>query len=53
MTVGYMYILKLLHLVDDKIDARSTGPYVAGHQQPLGGERSSAVSGSARWRCGR
>src|SRR5205085_8627890 len=37
VTVGYMYILKLLHLVDDKIHARSTGPYSPVTQQPLGG----------------
>jgi len=37
-TVGYMYILKLLHLVDDKIHARSTGPYSMITQQPLGGK---------------
>ena len=37
-TVGYMYILKLLHLVDDKIHARSTGPYSLVTQQPLGGK---------------
>src|SRR2546423_3425860 len=36
VTVGYMYILKLLHLVDDKIHARSTGPYSLVTQQPLG-----------------
>jgi len=36
--VGYMYILKLLHLVDDKIHARSTGPYSLITQQPLGGK---------------
>ena len=38
MTVGNMYILKLLHLVDDKIHARSTGPYSLVTQQPLGGK---------------
>ncbi len=38
ITVGYMYILKLLHLVDDKIHARSTGPYSMITQQPLGGK---------------
>src|SRR3712207_3804727 len=38
ITVGYMYILKLLHLVDDKIHARSTGPYSLVAQQPLGGK---------------
>jgi DNA-directed RNA polymerase subunit beta len=36
--IGYMYILKLLHLVDDKIHARSTGPYSLVTQQPLGGK---------------
>src|SRR5665647_2065873 len=38
ITVGYMYVLKLLHLVDDKIHARSTGPYSLVTQQPLGGK---------------
>ncbi len=38
VTVGHMYILKLLHLVDDKIHARSTGPYSLVTQQPLGGK---------------
>ncbi|MDD7966045.1 DNA-directed RNA polymerase subunit beta [Actinomycetospora lemnae] len=38
IAVGYMYILKLLHLVDDKIHARSTGPYSMITQQPLGGK---------------
>jgi DNA-directed RNA polymerase subunit beta len=38
VTVGYVYILKLLHLVDDKIHARSTGPYSMITQQPLGGK---------------
>lgn len=38
VTVGYMYILKLHHLVDDKIHARSTGPYSMITQQPLGGK---------------
>ena len=36
--VGYLYILKLHHLVDDKIHARSTGPYSLVTQQPLGGK---------------
>jgi len=36
--VGYMYILKLIHLVEDKIHARSTGPYSLVTQQPLGGK---------------
>src|SRR6202008_384702 len=38
VTVGYIYILKLLHLVDDKIHARSIGPYSLVTQQPLGGK---------------
>ncbi len=38
ITVGYAYVLKLLHLVDDKIHARSTGPYSLVTQQPLGGK---------------
>ena len=38
VTVGYMYILKLHHLVDEKIHARSTGPYSLVTQQPLGGK---------------
>ena len=38
MTVGYIYMLKLSHLVDDKIHARSIGPYSLITQQPLGGK---------------
>ena len=38
VTTGYMYILKLIHLVEDKIHARSTGPYSLVTQQPLGGK---------------
>ena len=38
VTVGYLYMLKLFHLVDDKIHARSTGPYSLVTQQPLGGK---------------
>ena len=38
VTVGYMYVMKLHHLVDDKIHARSTGPYSMITQQPLGGK---------------
>ncbi|HZK34054.1 MAG TPA: DNA-directed RNA polymerase subunit beta [Bacillota bacterium] len=38
ITIGYMYLLKLAHLVDDKIHARSTGPYSLVTQQPLGGK---------------
>ncbi len=42
VTVGYMYYLKLHHLVDDKIHARSTGPYSLVTQQPLGGKAQIA-----------
>ncbi len=45
-TVGYMYMLKLHHLVDDKVHARSTGPYSLITQQPLGGK---ARSGGQRY----
>ena len=38
MTVGYIYMMKLHHLVDDKMHARSTGPYSLVTQQPLGGK---------------
>ena len=38
VTVGYIYIMKLAHLVDDKIHARSIGPYSLVTQQPLGGK---------------
>jgi DNA-directed RNA polymerase subunit beta len=38
VTIGYMYMMKLAHLVDDKIHARSTGPYSLVTQQPLGGK---------------
>jgi DNA-directed RNA polymerase subunit beta len=38
VTVGYIYMMKLVHLVDDKIHARSTGPYSMITQQPLGGK---------------
>ena len=41
ITVGYMYMLKLNHLVDDKMHARSTGPYSLVTQQPLGGKAQS------------
>ena len=38
VTIGYLYMLKLVHLVEDKIHARSTGPYSLITQQPLGGK---------------
>ncbi|MGX9228260.1 hypothetical protein ACWV95_22560 [Streptomyces albus] len=52
ISVGYMYILKLHHLVDDKLHARSTGPYSMITQQPLGGKAQFGASASVRWRCG-
>ena len=52
ITVGFMHYLKLHHLVDDKIHARSTGPYSLVTQQPLGGKASLAASVSARWKYG-
>jgi hypothetical protein len=52
VTVGYIYMLKLSHLVDDKIHARSIGPYSLITQQPLGGKRSSADSVSEKWKSG-
>ena len=53
VTVGVMYMIKLAHMVDDKIHARSTGPYSLVTQQPLGGKASSVDSVSGRWRFGR
>ena len=52
VTVGYMYMLKLNHLVDDKMHARSTGSYSLVTQQPLGGKANSVVSASVKWKCG-
>jgi len=55
VTVGYMYVLKLNHLIDDKMHARSTGPYSLITQQPLGGKaqfvltvKSDDVSGRTK-----
>ena len=46
MTVGVMYVLKLHHLVDEKIHARSIGPYSLVTQQPLGGKAQFGGRGS-------
>ncbi len=53
VTVGYIYMLKLHHLVDDKVHARATGPYSLITQQPLGGKRGLVDSALAKWKCGR
>jgi len=52
VTVGYMYILKLHHLVDDKIHARSIGPYSLLPSSPWEERRNSAARDWVRWRCG-
>ena len=52
VTVGYMYMLKLNHLVDDKMHARSTGSYSLVTQQPLVVKHNSVVSVSVRWKYG-
>ena len=52
VTVGYKYILKLHHLVDDKIHARSIGPYSLVTQQPLGGKAQFGVKDLEKWRFG-
>ena len=52
VTVGYIYMLKLIHLVEDKIHARSTGPYSLITQQPLGGKAQFGGQRFGRWRYG-
>ena len=52
VTVGYMYMLKLNHLVDDKMHARSTGSYSLVTQQPLGGKANLVVNVLGKWKCG-
>jgi len=60
VTVGYMHMLKLHHLVDDKMHARSTGPYSLVTQQPLGGKAQfggqrfgemGSLGARGLWRC--
>ncbi len=53
VTVGYIYMLKLHHLVDEKIHARSIGPYSLVTSSRWVVRRSSAASASVKWRCGR
>ena len=52
VTVGFIYMLKLHHLVDDKIHARSIGPYSLVTQQPLGGKAQFGGNDLERWRYG-
>ena len=52
VTVGYIYLLKLHHLVDDKIHARSIGPYSLVTQQPLGGKAQFGGQRLGRWKYG-
>ena len=52
VTVGYIYMLKLHHLVDDKIHSRSIGPYSLVTQQPLGGKAQFGGQRLEKWRFG-
>ena len=52
VTVGCLYMLKLHHLVDDKIHARSTGPYSLVTQQPLGGKAQFGGQPFGKWKFG-
>ena len=52
VTVGIIYMLKLNHLVEDKIHARSTGPYSLVTQQPLGGKAQLGGQGLVKWKYG-
>ena len=53
ITIGYLYILKLIHLVEDKIHARSTGPTPSSRGSRWAARPSSAASASAKWKSGR
>ena len=52
VTVGYIYMLKLHHLVDDKIHGRSVGPYSLVTQQPLGGKLNLVDKDLEKWKYG-
>jgi len=52
VAVGYMYILKLHHMVEDKIHMRSIGPYSLITQQPLGGKAQNGGQDLERWKSG-
>ena len=52
IVIGVMYVMKLYHMVEDKMHARSTGPYSLITQQPLGGKAQLAVSVWVRWNVG-
>jgi hypothetical protein len=52
IAVGYMYMLKLHHMVEDKIHMRSTGPYSLITQQPLGGKLKTEDKDLEKWKSG-
>ena len=52
VSVGVMYMIKLHHMVDDKLHARSVGPYSMVTQQPLGGKLNLVDNVSGKWKCG-
>ena len=52
VSVGVMYMIKLHHMVDDKLHARSVGPYSMVTQQPLEGKLSLVDNVSGKWKCG-
>jgi DNA-directed RNA polymerase subunit beta len=52
VTVGYMHILKLVHMVEDKIHARSVGPYSLITQQPLEENQDKEDKDLEKWKCG-
>jgi DNA-directed RNA polymerase beta subunit len=52
ISVGVMYMIKLVHMVDDKLHARSTGPYSLVTQQPLGGKAQNGGQDLVKWKFG-